>query len=98
MSGKACEFAKTHDWTQGALARDKDGEKCDHYEDVAASFCTMGFIYCAYGEHSREGFKAMTELGEYLDLQCDGVTIPGWNDDPERTKEQVIEALCKAGI
>jgi hypothetical protein len=40
----------------------------------------------------RQGRRAIHELEIFLDPECSR-TVAGWNDQPERTKEEVIQAM-----
>lgn len=105
MSGKVCDFAKSHEWTQEHYALNIEGKTCSPEGASAVSFCAMGFIR---GAHYRESitdyhgrYAAEEALVNYLrdsGQLKDYESIPSWNDAPERTREQVIEAICGAGI
>jgi hypothetical protein len=88
-------------WTQGAYAR--SGLMSVAYDSKHAdSFCPLGAIYSVIdyallGTSYLQDRYATTDAISYLHRATgyDG-TIPNWNDQTERTKEQVIAAFDKA--
>lgn len=57
---------------------------------VAYGFCIQGAIYHAYGTVGEACWQALADIvGERV------TWIGAWNDNPKRTKEEVIEALKK---
>lgn len=81
-------------WTQGTYARTKTGRPCHYCSPRAVKWCAIGAVLRAYSE---------TLDDEYLSIrkrlaQVVFDSLPGWNDDPKRTKKEVIAAFKKAGI
>lgn len=103
MSGIACEFAKEHDWTQHTLARDAGGMPCQVDADGAVNFCAMGYIMASYRKVGKANFEldqAITLFRKHLDKMVPKFTysVSDWNDEPERTKQDVVDALCAADV
>lgn len=89
----ACEFLKTHEWTQRSYAKDKDGNKTNIADKEAVSFCVLGVLHRVYNDIFEHSLKK-----EMLRRAIPNIRIAAWNDDPERTKQEVINMLCKLGI
>ena len=77
-------------WTQDAMARNEQGAEVYSNSRYAISWCLGGALNCA-----SQGFSLnrRVELRKYLGLDLD---VPSWNDDPNRTKEDVIKLLRDA--
>ena len=89
-------------WTQGALARNAMQEEVLYVDTHATCFCTSGAIHRAlyknapvenYGETVDDVFDIVWDLlgDEYYP---GGIAL--WNDNPDRTKEDVLELFDKA--
>lgn len=80
---------ETHGWIQGAYAKDSFG-KIGRVQSIPApqlrETCVIGALIAvdAYGE--------LEVLRESLGV----IAVADWNDDPKRTKSEVIAALRKA--
>lgn len=57
--------------------------------------CSIGAIYAAYGD-TRTVNIAIKRLCETIGIRSKN--IGNWNDVPERTHQEVIDAFEKAGI
>jgi hypothetical protein len=70
-------------WTQGAMARDRYYDPV-HYTYVGAvQYCLSGALLKAYtGAERAAAFRAA--------LAVTGGAIEDWNDDPDRTFEEVL--------
>lgn len=82
-------------WTQGALWRTPDGT---YEEDGAVCFCIQGALYLVTERIAGgvgEGDAVREEAEDFLETLL-GRTIPGWNDDPERTQAEVVAKLREA--
>lgn len=55
---------KPENWTQGAYARDKDGNEVDVCDDAACCFCSMGAVALAAGGQ-QNGALARMELTKF---------------------------------
>jgi hypothetical protein len=76
----AAEYISEHGWTQGMM-REKDG-----------SVCAAGALLVVSGSESagREAFTG------YLYHTGGWVNVADWNDQPDRTAEEVILTLKRA--
>jgi hypothetical protein len=91
---KAYEILMSHDWCKGAFARTASGESVGSQDPGAVSFCLLGAIGKAYsGSDSVPG--AIAELSKLLPAD---ISFTRWNDEPSRTKEEVLEVLRRAGV
>lgn len=79
-------------WTQEAFARTKRGRPIGYGEAPAMCFCALGAMY-------RSSLAVPLSLAEatrdYLD-RIVGSDVTGWNDAPERTQAEVVQALRDA--
>lgn len=81
-------------WTQGALARDKDGEKTEWHLETACSFCLRGALVVASRQHGTQAqMSARSRLEMALDVPGDTVSF---NDAPGRTREEVLDLIERA--
>jgi len=86
-------------WCQGALARDRNGRP-HHFSSPAVSYCPIGAIESLKGEDitaALEAEEAICRLvyGESWLTKGFGT----WNDDPERTQDEVVALLlCAADV
>lgn len=77
-------------WTQGSFAKDKFGEVTKIDSKDATCWCLQGALQLCYGNYSINPSiydKVKSEINR---------SIPGWNDTPERTFEdvkQLVETL-----
>lgn len=78
-------------WTQGFLARDRDGKACLEDDSEACCFCMMGAIKRVYGPDFREVFDVLlrNKVGQWY---------PQWNDRPGRTQAEVVAVLKELDI
>jgi hypothetical protein len=90
---KAYELLEKADWTQGAFARDSKGVYVDLYSEEAVSFCSVGAIGRANCGEAYPHHKVVA-LCNLLEVNL----LTKWNDDPDRTKEEVIAALRGADL
>lgn len=80
-------------WCQGVYARNANGNATDLHGRHAAAFCAEGAMFCAAGE----GF-AENALSFFADAIPSGYRrgYLSWNDEPGRTKEEVLAAFDRA--
>lgn len=80
-------------WTQKEYARDQDGNGLWPWEEGAVCFCAMGALEKAAGgsEFSVEAHRA----NKYLNKVNRDFTF-NWNDAPNRTHAEVLEAFRRA--
>ena len=94
---KAYEVLEQHDWTQGWFARNMRGRCVSVNDETACSFCTVGAIDKAY-PNQVINYRLRFKLKEYLYAKTGNFSILAWNDDPTRTKEEVISVLKELDI
>ena len=88
---KAWEYLeKKGAWCHGAMARDKDDHPCYPGSKDAVTWCLLGAIFKAYPERRRG--VIYSKMYKFLGLHD---SMSTWNDDPKRTKRQVIALLKK---
>jgi hypothetical protein len=89
-------------WTQGVMARDRFGRECLPGSPDAESYCIMGALCKAYddgGAMDRAIIAILNAIG--LDeewYECPTGAIENWNDDADRTFEDVRKVLEKADV
>lgn len=76
---RAADIIKRHGWTQGSYGNHDRG------------FCIWGALLEAFPEPLPMG--TFYEVVDDLEREIQGGRLPHWNDEPDRTKEQVIAAL-----
>ena len=76
-------------WCQGSEARTKTGKKCSTHSPNAAAWCLAGALHKIYSADERGVID--DRIYELIDTN-----IIDWNDDPKRTKAEVIALLKKA--
>jgi hypothetical protein len=87
-------------WCQGDTYRDKSGVSCP--PNRAKSSCLEGALQLVEIDYSywRGGFSAgySVLVGAYdlLEKRISGKRLTNWNDEPKRTKKQVLALLDKA--
>lgn len=79
-------------WTKGEFARNKEGEKCHANSDAASCYCMEGAILSQSGKWPLKA-RACAILRASL---ASAITIPVWNDAPERTHAEVLAAFDRA--
>lgn len=95
-------FLVNRGWSQRSAARNSLGEPCGPTDKDAKAWSLDAALYFRedYTKGSEVGFEAETYLRESLALK----SIPekkiyqgtvAWNDDPDRTKEEVIRVLTQ---
>ena len=94
---KLSTFLASHSWCQGALAGDAAGEPCEPQWPEAVSWSLLGaMILLPLNDYLRAARLLLAELPP-IDLYRSPwhqSPIRKWNDQPGRTKEDVIE-LCR---
>lgn len=74
-------------WTQYAIAKNTSGEIRSADESDAVCFCMLGAIW----KNSRQSGSAEGELKNTIN----GRSIAGFNDDPSRTHDEVLNVFDK---
>lgn len=80
-------FSQKGTWTQGAEARNINGERVSSNSTTAVCFCLLGAVNRCYQnkeDYHRVNARLRTKLR----------TIIGWNDHPGRTQHDVY-LLCR---
>lgn len=92
---RAADVLEQNEWIQGRFARDIDGDVVDSGSRKAVKFCVLGAIFHVSG-HGRYASKSVHArfhaLADQLESHLKHPVI-SWNDDPARTKEEVVAAL-----
>lgn len=79
-------------WTKGAAARDDGGVPVSFDSERAVCFCGIGATWKVQERKS----MAIDESGENLLHRVAGGRFGSWNDAPERTHAEVLEAFDRA--
>ena len=77
-------------WTQGVMARGKSGRAVSVRGNSAVCFCASGAIdrVATWDGYSVVAVALRAAIG--------GLNIPCWNDAPERTQAEVVQAFKEA--
>jgi hypothetical protein len=81
-------------WTKGAFARDSKGDPVDPVSPEAVCWCIEGALqkcYPNYDDRWEAVYYRLLEVRKY-----GGIIF--WQDNPERTYEEVIEVLKLADV
>jgi hypothetical protein len=78
-------------WSQAAHARDRVGEEVSIASDEASAW----MLCAAFALAGKDGIP-MNHLPRALGVVTGMNSIEGWNDDPPRTKQEVLDALDAA--
>jgi hypothetical protein len=89
---KAWKLIEATGWCQGESAKDDRGRSIYARHPQACSFCLMGAIDLVYdvGNYSKAFIKVLEAVNK---LEQKRTYVSEWNDDPERTKEEVVNLL-----
>jgi hypothetical protein len=94
---KAWKLLEATDWCQGESAKDDQGRAIYPRHEKACSFCTMGAIDLIYeGLNYSKAFRKVFEAVNKLEQKR--TYVSAWNDDPARTKEEVVNLLKELDI
>lgn len=78
-------------WVQGFFAADENGDGVDVNSPLACRWCSGGAIRV---ESDEDGVYYAARC--LLTTAIESISIADWNDEPGRTKEEVLEAFDKA--
>ena len=92
---KAWQLLKEKGWCRGTYARNGNGTPVHWTSEFAVSFCAIGAITKVSRSGTRASFKQ--NVVELL-LPKGQRNLGAWNDDPKRTKAEVIALLKKANV
>lgn len=76
-------------WCQDVLARDSEGEDVPVFSPRACQWCLTGAVHRASNDDLTVACDAMSTLRTMLGE----VDLSGWNDCPERTEREVVDAM-----
>lgn len=88
---EARELLDKKGWTQGAYARDANGDEVLYYSKDACKFCARGALFKACGNDA-----LYLLASDALDKFIPNALTVIWNDDPGRTKEDVLAVFTAA--
>lgn len=77
-------------WTQGAYARDNDGDRTGSTSVYATCWCMYGALSKTLEDDTEHWFKVETVLTAVVGQ------VPEFNDAPDRTQKECVDALRKA--
>jgi hypothetical protein len=80
-------------WTQDAEARDADGNEVLYNDPSATCFCAIGAMSRAADEYSPSRETRILRRAVFGDVWR---PIPSWNDAPETSHADVLEAFDRA--
>lgn len=83
---KAWELLETSGWCQGVSIRERS--------DRTLAYCAMAAIFESYSGHTALRNQALALLQSRVPRG--GITL--WNDDPSRTKEEVVALLKELDV
>lgn len=81
-------------WLQGKMAADEFGKSMSIHDPEATCFCLVGALLFVKG-YNRIEFHSWL-LRHILGFNFSVYSIPCWNDQPERTKKDVLDLLTTA--
>lgn len=79
-------------WTQGANARDANGNKCEPEEPQAVCWCLVGAVTRVVSERIEDRFHH-PRVRNQLYCKTKLGNIPTWNDHEERQFRDVVAVL-----
>ena len=80
-------------WCQGVAAKDDSGAMCYPEDSRAREWCLIGALIAVYPEANKTRQDVTTKLQHALGE----LGFAKWNDDPKRTKQEVIDLLESIG-
>ena len=83
-------------WCQYRSALNANGEGTSAYAPEAVSWCIHGAMNKVRHEHPELGTKDWIDMHTRLRMAAGVDSIVHWNDEPGRTKEQVLDLLKSA--
>lgn len=93
---RAADLIEQNDLCKGVMAQMPDGQTSGYLSARATCFCVVGALSrtCYALEYTwlDVGRFAVSAIKGYLGLP-DDYLLSQWNDEPERTKEDVVAAL-----
>jgi hypothetical protein len=86
---RAADLLEEFGWCQGVEAKDQDGFSCNPFRGSVAQLCMGGAV-----RRARFEFGGVSELDNPYDWH--EAIDPNWNDQPGRTKAEVVARLRHA--
>jgi hypothetical protein len=86
-------------WCQGADARDADGRRVAPWSPDARSWSVLGALVASEGDLDVRAHATGAELGRAVSVLAEAVgssSLQAWNDEPERTRDEVVAAFDRA--
>ena len=84
-------------WSRGALARNDQGCQCHPESLYAESFCATGMLRrIAHETDTRLEEVSLLALQQAVQNEGNYLSVPFWNDKPERTVPEVVAMLREA--
>lgn len=90
---QAKNLIKNEGWCQGSFAKSADGGKVASRDLLAKSYCAVGALN-AWGGLNREDNLIRSDARAFLERLVGVITT--WNDQPGRTKEEVLQKFQEA--
>lgn len=84
-------LSEPNSWTQGTYARDAQGKRCYIWEDCRVCLCVEGALFSAH-----EDIEVCVAARDAFEGSLGGAPLDEWNDAPERTHAEVLEAFDRA--
>ena len=85
---------KPEAWTRGVMARFDNGLECNPKSEFAVCFCPLGAIARTDTYGITKGV-AIQRIEKVLGISGSG-SIASWNDEPDRTHDEVLAAFDRA--
>ena len=85
-------------WCQGTFAKSAEGVHVQLHSADAACWCSAGALLKSYPDKRQAEVAFNKLICEVASYDEDPFGITDWNDDPARTKEEVLEVFRKAGV
>ena len=93
----AADLIEDTGWTQGAFCRNARGKACRMGSKDAVSYCLIGAVSTLVDNEDDERAQSICGTAFALLKTVTGViSLDNWNDDPNRTKDDVLHALRMA--
>lgn len=78
-------------WTKRTYARDSKGNRIAAFAPEAEQWCVRGAIFKCCPDF-------LTALRMLRDVLPENTNVTAWNDDPNRTHDEMRAALLEAGL
>lgn len=85
-------------WTQGEGARDENGVPVYYNAKNAVCWCLMGALAKCYGSLTPDWYAAVDKVNDALTQKHKNILVIKWNDDPNRTWQEVHDLLKELDI